>query len=224
MIGIKICGVCRPQDAALAARAGATHVGVILDAPGPRRRTGADAARIYAAAEGLRRVGVFADAPPDAVTELADRLGLDVVQLHGAEPPDAVAAVAAAGPWRVWKAVRPLSAASLAGARAEWLGHIEALLVDGSAPGALGGTGVRAPWDVLAPARWQGAPGLVLAGGLSAANVAEAVARLAPDVVDVSSGVEVAPGEKDEAAMVAFVRAAREAVRAIARSQESKTK
>lgn len=221
MIDVKICGVCRPGDARVAADAGAAYIGVIVGAGGPRRRSVADAERIYAAAEGVRRVGVFADASPAEVADVARLLALDVVQLHGAEGPDIVAAVAAAGPWSVWKAVRPLDASSLGAELAQWRGRVDALLVDGDSPGGRGGMGVRAPWDALAAARWNGdGPRLVLAGGLRPANVAEAVARLRPDVVDVSSGVEAAVGEKDEAFIRAFVRAARNARPADAGSQD----
>ena len=92
---------------------------------------------------------------------------------------------------------------------------VSALLIDGAAPGALGGTGVRAPWAALATARprWPLGLSLVLAGGLTADNVAEAVLGLAPDVVDVSSGVEGAVGRKDAARVHAFVAAARAAGR-----------
>ncbi len=209
MIGVKICGVCRPDDAAAAASAGATYVGVVVGAPSPRWQAESAARAIFSAAAGARRVGVFADADVDDVLHLADRLRLDVVQLHGSEPADIVARVAAAGAWRIWKAVRPRRAADLDAARAEWSDRVDALLIDGAAPHALGGAGVRAPWHVLAPARWSEGPAFVLAGGLNPGNVAAAVAALRPDIVDVSSGVEASVGIKDSMLIDAFVKAVR---------------
>lgn len=215
MIGVKICGVCNARDAALVRAAGATHIGVIVGAPGPRRREFDEATRIYAAAGPLARVGVFADAARDIVCDLASRLELDVVQLHGSESLDDVAAIARAGPWDVWKASRPLDADQLDAAIAAWSAEVAALLVDGAAPGSLGGTGVRAPWAALATVRthWPLGLSFVLAGGLTPDNVAEAVLELAPDIVDVSSGVEAAVGRKDAERVHAFVAAARAAGR-----------
>jgi phosphoribosylanthranilate isomerase len=215
VIAVKICGVCSARDAALVRAAGATHIGVIVGAPGPRRREFAEATRIYAAAGPLARVGVFADAARDTVCDLAGRLELDVVQLHGSESLDEVAAIAGAGPWDVWKAIRPLDAVQLEVAIEAWRGEVAALLVDGAAPGALGGTGVRAPWPALATvrARWPLGLSFVLAGGLTPENVAEAVRGIAPDIVDVSSGVEAAVGRKDAERVHAFVVAARAAGR-----------
>lgn len=215
MIGVKICGVCRPEDAAVAREAGATHVGVILEAGGPRRRSAAEAEAIFAAAGTLARVGVFADAAAERTIELARDLRLSVVQLHGGERPEVADAIADAGPWEVWKAVRPVTPADLDAALTRWEGRVSALLVDGASPGALGGTGVRAPMAVLAAAgeRWPLGLVRVLAGGLTPENVADAVILAAPDIVDVSSGVESQPGRKDAARVRAFVAAAREARR-----------
>lgn len=208
MIGVKICGVCSAPDAEAAARAGATHVGVILDAPGPRRQPVTRADSIYSAAQGTKRVGVFANADPDRVITIAQHLELDVVQLHGDEKREVVERIAAAGPWAVWKAIRPADAAALEAGRAHWQDSVAALLIDGAGPG---GTGTRADWDALAPGRWQGRPRFVLAGGLRPDNVGVAVSKLMPDIVDVSSGVESAPGVKESSLVEAFVRAAREA-------------
>ena len=211
MIGVKICGVCRPEDAVTVAASGATHIGVIVGAPGPRLRSAREAAAIYGAAADLVRVGVFADLAVSGVVELARRLGLGVVQLHGHEARADVAAIAGEGPWQVWKAIRPTDAAAVGAARALWGDVADALLIDGAAQGALGGTGVSAPWRTLAASRWQGSPALVLAGGLRPGNVAEAVALLAPDIVDVSSGVETGTGRKGADLVREFVRQARAA-------------
>lgn len=219
-MNVKICGVCSAADGALVAAAGATHIGVILAARSPRLRTEAEAAAIYAAAESLQRVGVFADAEAGEVIGLARRLALDVVQLHGAEAPGIVMDIRAAGGWQLWKAVRVTEAVALQNALEMWRGRTDALLIDGVSDRGLGGTGVRAPVQALAPARWMGEPRLVLAGGLTPDNVAGAVGVLNPDVVDVSSGVESEPGCKDAALVRAFVREANaaHAARAAARN------
>lgn len=208
---VKVCGVCRPADAAEAAAAGADYVGVILGASSPRRRSQRDAAAIYDAATGLQRAGVFADAPEKEVIATAAALRLDVVQLHGAETAACVDAVRAAGPWSVWKGVRPRSADELLHAADAFAGVADGLLIDGWSAVALGGTGVRAPWSRLRAARERLPRELriILAGGLTAANVVEAIDALRPDVVDVSSGVEQTVCEKSADAMRAFIAAAR---------------
>jgi phosphoribosylanthranilate isomerase len=210
---VKICGVCSPRDAALVREAGADVVGVILDAPGPRRRTDAQARRIYAAAAGLLRAGVFQDAAVGAVVARASALSLDIVQLHGDESAAAVTAVRAAGPWAVWKAIRVRDADAVREACVRWADRVDGVLVDAYSPGAAGGTGLRFDWEAVAARRPALPPGVafIVAGGLRATNVARAIAVLGPDVVDVSSGVERAPGEKAPAEVGAFVAAARSA-------------
>ncbi len=210
---VKICGVCRPADAAAAARAGADYVGVVL-APGyTRSQTVESAAPILDAAAGAQRVGVFIDASVGEVVDAAERLRLDVVQLHGSEPPEQVAALAAAGGWQVWKAVRPRDPEELGAAARAYAGAADALLLDAWDPTLPGGTGVALAWDDLAGARSQlpRAQRVVLAGGLTPENVGAAVRRMAPAVVDVSSGVEQRPGEKSEERVRAFIEAARAA-------------
>lgn len=215
-VRVKICGVCRPEDAAVAAECGADYIGVIL-APGyGRSRTVAEAERIFDAARGARRVGVLVDAAPGEVSALADRLRLDIVQLHGNDSPDAVAAVRDTGRVRIWKVVRPRLAADLLEAIRRYASVVDGLLLDG--PGRVAGTGAgwtggRFPWDAVAEGRGHVPGGLdvVVAGGLEPDNVASAIERLAPDVVDVSSGVESAPGAKDPERVRAFIAAARSA-------------
>src|SRR5690606_10912911 len=206
-------GVCRPADAATAARAGAHYVGVVL-APGfARSQTVESAAPILDAAAGARRAGVFIDATLGEMVEAAERLRLDVVQLHGSEPPERVAALAAAGRWQVWKAVRPRDPREIGAAARAYAGAADALLLDAWDPTRPGGTGVALAWDELAGERGllPRALRVVLAGGLTPDNVATAVRRMAPAAVDVSSGVEERPGEKSEERMRAFIAAARAA-------------
>ncbi|HWV58708.1 MAG TPA: phosphoribosylanthranilate isomerase [Longimicrobiales bacterium] len=217
---VKICGVCRPEDAVAAVSAGADCVGVILAPGGKRSQTPERAAEILrAVSDGGRavaRVGVFVDSPAGEVIETARRLSLDIVQLHGNESPAAVKEVRASG-LTAWKAIRVrdrdafLSGLELYGTEAD------ALLLDGWAAHAAGGAGVRFDWDAIAPVRSlaRGVVPLWVAGGLAPDTVADAIRILDPEGVDVSSGVESEPGVKDHALIAAFIRAAREA-RAVA--------
>ena len=191
---VKICGCRRPEDARVAVEAGADAVGMIL-APGRRRTlTTADALRVRAAIpSGLLAVGVFLDQPWDEVWELAADLELDAVQLHGHETDDDSA--------RLRERFRVIRAWNLTPPRpaGDWL------LVEPAA-GTGGGTGVGWDWS-QARGAGGGAP-LLLSGGLSPENVAEACRQARPDGVDVSSGVEVA-GAKDGARIRRFCAAAR---------------
>lgn len=209
MPGVKVCGITRRLDAEAAAAAGADHLGVVL-APGGRRTVSAAAARVLLDALPVRRVGVFVDAAPDTIRRDAEAAALQVLQLHGGETPELTAALVADG-WMVWKAVRVRSGDDFADAVRRYAGAVHALLLDGWSPRAHGGTGTRFPWAQVAELRDHLPAGveLVVAGGLSAGNVGEAVRRLRPHRVDVSSGVENAPGHKDAARIRRFVAAAR---------------
>jgi phosphoribosylanthranilate isomerase len=207
---VKFCGLRRAEDAAEAVRLGASYVGVIF-AGGPRLVT-VDQARTVLAptrdSDHVRRVGVFGADTPARIAQVVGAVGLDVVQLSADPDAETVDAVRVATGVEVWAAVRctsefPPSASAL-------FAHADAVLVDAKVDGKLGGTGRTIPWDDIAPAlRAARASGgrLVLAGGLTPANVAQAIAVLQPDVVDVSSGVETAPGIKDHERMRAFVKA-----------------
>jgi len=135
---------------------------------------------------------------------------LDVLQLHGDEPPELAAELRGEG-FTVWKAVRPRDGGELAAAAARYAGTVDALLLDGYSAEARGGTGTSFPWREVAARLDALPPGMVLiaAGGLRPDNVAAAAAILRPAIVDVSSGVESSPGVKDETAMRAFVAAVR---------------
>jgi phosphoribosylanthranilate isomerase len=211
VVAVKVCGVCRPEDAAVIAAAGADYLGVIL-APGSRRsRTVAEADAIFAEAPGCRRVGVFVDAPTEEMLDAARALALDVLQLHGGEGADVIARLRAGFGGVVWKAVRPRGREEVLEALTAYGDAVDGLLLDGWSAGAAGGTGARFPWDEVAEVREQIPQRLrlVVAGGLAPENVAEAVVRFSPAVVDVSSGVERAVGEKDPERIRAFVAAAR---------------
>ena len=210
MVEVKICGVCRPEDARGAAAAGASWVGVIL-APGRRRTQTVDAAAgIFAAAGAARRVGVFVDASAGEIVSAWRTLELDAVQLHGDETPALVDELRDAGVPEVWKALRVRDAASVKAGAAEWAGRVDALLLDGWSAAAHGGVGARFDWESVA--RADALPRdtrIVAAGGLDPGNVVRAVELLRPSIVDVSSGVEESPGRKSMERMRAFVAAVR---------------
>jgi phosphoribosylanthranilate isomerase len=207
---LKFCGLTRRDDAAAAAALGASYVGVIF-AGGPRELAPEAAQSVLAGANGgARRVGVFGASAPKEIAALAVELGLDVVQLHADPTPRDVEHLRNSWGGIVWAALRVGQDGLPTGADALFRAA-DAVVLDARAPGRLGGTGVPLDWPGLRAAvegarRWGR---LVLAGGLTPENVAEAVAALAPEVVDVSSGVEQAPGVKDHARMRAFALAAR---------------
>jgi phosphoribosylanthranilate isomerase len=209
---IKVCGLTRALDADRAAALGASFLGGIR-AGGPRRLETAE----WRAVVGTRRAGVTRVAVlghlsvSELVRDMA-ALGADVAQWHGDPSAPAVAEVRDAG-IRCWPVLR-IAGASLPPLAWELAEHAEALVLDAKVPGQLGGTGVPLDWEALAEevAAWRHAyPAvrLVLAGGLHADNVQTAIGLLRPDVVDVSSGVESAPGIKDPERLQAFVHAVR---------------
>jgi phosphoribosylanthranilate isomerase len=186
---VKVCGLTRADEAAACAALGAWGVGVVF-APESRRRVDAEraAAVLGAVPRATARVGVFVDAPPSEMAALARRCGLTHLQVHGTPPEEA----SAASGLPVIEALAVDGPGALARARES---AADLVLLDASVPGRHGGTGTTFDWSVL-EAEPLGRP-FALAGGLTAENVAEAIARTRPDVVDVSSGVESAPGRKD---------------------------
>lgn len=201
---IKVCGLTRVTDARLAARLGADYLGVVQHPASPRYLAPEQAAAITAAVDGPIPVGVFVDRAAEAVVADCAVAGFRVAQLHGDEPPEACAAVRAAG-LGVVKAfrVRPGESAAALDARvAPYLGVVDAVLLDAYHPDAHGGTGRRFDW-ALARSLARRLP-LFLAGGLGAANVAEATAAVAPFALDLSSSVEAAPGRKDARKLAAL--------------------
>jgi phosphoribosylanthranilate isomerase len=202
-VAVKLCGFTRPGDAAFAVGEGADYLGLNLWPGSKRHVTVERAATIAAAARAagaVRLVGLFVNQPEDEIVAAAAALALDVVQLHGDEPPAMVASLAARG-LTVWKAHAIGSAADIA-ALASW--PAAAHLLDAPSAGR-GGSGTRFDWSLAASAP----PPIVLAGGLTPANVAAAIAQVHPFAVDVASGVESAPGQKDPALVRAFLAAAR---------------
>ena len=206
---VKVCGITRHEDAVVAVHAGAAFLGTIL-APGYRRTVTPEAAAAIFGDLPARRVGVFVNASADELLRSAEAAGLHVLQLHGDEPPALAAEMRAAG-YEVWKAVRPRGGEELAVAIDAYRDSVDALLVDGWSAEAAGGSGTRFDWGEVAGYRQKVPDGVVFiaAGGLTPENVAEAARVLRPDVVDVSSGVESAPGVKDAGKVEAFAAAVR---------------
>jgi indole-3-glycerol phosphate synthase / phosphoribosylanthranilate isomerase len=205
-VTVKICGITSKEDALLAVSAGADAVGFVFW-PGSPRTVDPQAARAIAAAVPpfILRVGVFVDATAEEMRRVADEVGLDIVQLHGNESPEAVSRA----PRRAVKAVR-VGPGFRPDEALRYDGTAAALLLDTrvEGDGRPGGTGRVFDWSLVRPVR-EGTSFLILAGGLTPENVGEAVAAVRPDGVDVSSGVESAPGKKDPAKMRAFVEAVR---------------
>jgi len=212
---VKVCGLVRAEDAAAAARAGAAFVGSIF-AGGPRvvdtatARRNAEAAREAAREAGRApplAVGVIGTQPPEIAARLGADAGIDVLQLHADPDARTVDAVRRAWGRPVWAVLR-VADAELPPHAAALFAAADAVVLDAKVPGSvLGGTGVTLPWAALARAvaAVRGGTPFVLAGGLHPENVADAVALLAPDVVDVSSGVERAPGVKDHQRVLSFI-------------------
>jgi phosphoribosylanthranilate isomerase len=206
---VKICGVTNPADAELAAGLGAWAIGMIFYADSPRRCSPAHAQQIAAALR--RRValcGVYVNATLEEIEGGCEELGLDLVQLHGDEGPAFCAEVARRTGARVIKAVQVEGPGDV---RDVERFHVDFHLLDARShrPGratARGGTGETFDWDLLS-ARHSRVP-LILSGGLTAGNVADAVAVVRPYAVDVASGVESAPGRKDPDKLRAFFAAA----------------
>lgn len=201
---IKICGITRPQDAEAAVAAGADLLGLVFYDKSPRHVTLGVASDISRAVPPhVLRVGLFVNAAPEHVIEAAGVCGLQLLQFHGDESPEYCAQFGL----MTMKAFRVSGPASL-----ETLGQYrtDAWLLDAHVSGKYGGTGQRFDWSLAAQATKLGRP-VFLAGGLTPENVGEAVRQVRPYGVDVSGGVESAPGIKEAAKVRAFIQAAREA-------------
>ncbi|MBC7855442.1 MAG: phosphoribosylanthranilate isomerase [Pirellulaceae bacterium] len=214
MFRIKICGITSVEDALLVAEAGADAIGLNFYGQSPRYVTAERAQEICdALPPGITKVGLFVNSPPQAVAATVNRVGLGAVQLHGDEGPDFLAAL---GKLPVNTAFR-CKESTLDNVKAflnlcDETSHPFAILLDAHAPGLYGGTGQVLDWKGLARERdkLMGLP-LILAGGLTPENVAEAIRQVRPDAVDTASGVEASPGKKDPAQVRAFVAAAKAA-------------
>lgn len=214
MFRVKICGINRLEDARVAADAGADAIGLNFYAGSPRC---CPLERAREIAEwlppGVCKVGVFVNAPADEIRRTAESVPLDLVQLHGDEPPEFLREIR---PLPIMRAVRmqndlsPLDAYLAACHRLVAMPRM--LLVDARCADQFGGTGTTVDWDLLAQNRqhFRGMP-LVLAGGLTPENVSAAIATVRPWAVDVASGVEIAPATKSPDLVGRFVCAAKKA-------------
>jgi len=202
---VKICGVTSLEDAALAADAGAWAIGLNFWPRSPRRCPRDAAAEIAAA---LRRrlelVGVFVNAPLDEVVRTAENIGLTMLQLHGEEGPSYCAEAARRAGCKVIKVARIRSRADI-----QALGpfRTDYHLLDSYVPGSPGGTGQTFSWELARAHR--GPVPVILSGGLTPENVADAIDAVRPFAVDVASGIEAEPGRKDPAKLEAFIESVR---------------
>jgi phosphoribosylanthranilate isomerase len=217
---VKVCGITRLQDAGLAADLGASAIGFIFW-PGSPRFIAPDEARriVLQKPADVKAVGVFVDEPPDRVRQIADVVGLDVVQLHGSESPATVRQCSAQlkvrpadAPADVGRdfsrAIRVIKSIPLGDNGAPDLAEFDdevLILLDAHDPVRHGGTGRQIDWE--AARRVAAFRPTILSGGLTAENVERAVTAVHPYGVDVSSGVESAPGIKDPVRLKSFFEA-----------------
>lgn len=206
---VKICGLSRPEHVVAACDAGASYVGLVFFEKSPRH-VAPEMARTLAlrVPVGVAKVALVVDADDDSLDALTAAVPLDVLQLHGQETPERVAAIKARYGLPVMKAVGVADAGDLE-ALDIYARVADQILVDAKPPKGAdlpGGNGLSFDWRLIAGRRWT-VPWM-LAGGLTPENVAEAIRLTGAKQVDVSSGVESAPGVKDDALIRAFVAAA----------------
>jgi len=200
---IKICGITCVADGVAADEAGADMIGLMFYERSPRNISIAAAAEISRTLSPfILKVGVFVNPDEDAVMRAIGECGLTLLQFHGEETPEFCTQFGVMS----MKALRVRDAASL-----DALPNYatDAYLLDAYSPHAHGGTGAKFNWDLAIEAKKHGKP-IFLAGGLTANNIAEAVHKVQPFGVDVSSGVESSPGKKDDAKVRAFIQAVRQ--------------
>lgn len=208
-IEVKICGLMRREDAETAAALGADYLGVVLSS-GFRRSVAPERAAELIRGLPVVAVAVVVDEDADRAAELARAMGAQVIQLHGEEPPGVAADLFRRGGWRIWKSVRARGPEDITSAARRYGAWVECILVEGFRKGVVGGGGVGLDpaafprLDTLLPRPLRS----ILAGGLRPRTVRAAVDHFAPDVVDVSSGIERETGRKDPELMRAFIEGA----------------
>lgn len=196
---VKICGITRPEDGAEAARLGADAIGLVFYAKSPRAVTLQQAKTVVDALPPfVTTVALFVDPEPAMVEAVLNAVAPDLLQFHGSEPPEFCNQFG-----RPWIKAIPMRDETDLGAEMERYRQGRGVLLDTYRPGVPGGTGESFNWDLI-PTHL--ADRIILAGGLTPANVAEAIARVHPYAVDVSGGVEASKGIKDAAKMAAFIR------------------
>ncbi|WP_334060885.1 phosphoribosylanthranilate isomerase [Limimaricola cinnabarinus] len=209
-VSVKICGLSDKAGLEAAVAAGARYVGFVFFARSPRAVTVEQAAALALEVPmGIAKVALVVDADDATLDEIVGAVPLDMLQLHGRETPERVAEIRARYGLPVMKAVGVASKADLA-ALDSYAAVADQILVDAKAPAGAalpGGNGLAFDWRLIAGRRWP-VPWM-LAGGLTPGNLAEAIEKTGARQVDVSSGVESAPGAKDAALVAAFLDAAR---------------
>ncbi len=199
MIPVKICGLTNIEDAQLAVRLGAAAVGMIFFEASPRCVTPAQAQKIVAGLDGaVTKVGIFVNEPPDQVNAVVDEVGLDLVQLSGDESPEDCTRITA-------PVIKTIHIATDFDAGRAGQYDVRALLLDTHRRGSYGGTGQVFDWKAIDRGALHRP--LILSGGLHAGNILAGIATLAPDAVDIGSGVEAAPGRKDPDKLAALFAA-----------------
>lgn len=202
---VKICGLSTPESVDAAIRLGATHIGLVHYEPSPRHVDLKTAAALrQRAGDAVRVALLLVNAGPELTGAAWSAVRPDIIQFHGSETPEWIAAVKANTKVEAWKAVGLRDAGTLTRAQ-QYHGIIDRLLYDAPAQALPGGTGTRFDWSLLVGHRHAVDWGI--AGGLTPANVGEALAATKAPLVDVSSGVESAPGIKDVDKMAAFLKA-----------------
>jgi len=205
LVKVKICGITNPDDAMAAVDFGADALGFIFFQGSPRYISPDDAAAIIKKLPPfITSVGVFVNEKPEHVERIIGLTCIDVVQLHGDEPPETCNF-----PRRIIKAIRVKSLESL-DPLVHYKDRVSAFLLDTFTPDILGGTGQIFNWDIAIEAKQFGK--VILAGGLTSNNIAEAIRRVRPYAVDVSSGVESEKRKKDYRKMKLFIEKAKGAV------------
>lgn len=208
-VPVKICGLTAPEDLRAAVEAGARYVGFVFFEKSPRAVSVTQAAELALEVPmGVAKVALVVNASDALLDEITGAVPLDMVQLHGSESPERVAEIRARYGLPVMKAVGIAEAADLENL-ALYESVADQILVDAKPPKGAelpGGNGLRFDWRLLAGRSWK--TPWMLAGGLDAGNAVEAIALTGARQLDVSSGVESAPGRKDPAKIAAFIAAA----------------
>jgi len=199
---VKICGITSSDDARLAVDAGVDAIGLVFYEKSPRFVSSAQAAEISRLVPAfVSRVALFKDADESMIQTVLQQVEIDLIQFHGSETPAFCERFAR--PYiKALGMKSPECDADYLIASAEKYQTAKALLLDGHAPGEAGGTGETFDWSAIATTNMP----VILAGGLTAANVKQAIATVHPFAVDVSSGVESSPGIKDKEKIAAFMQ------------------
>jgi phosphoribosylanthranilate isomerase len=208
-VHVKICGVSTPETLDAVLKGGASHVGFVFFAKSPRNLTPEKAAALVARVQGKAKVvGLFVDPTADDIDRVRAIVRLDVIQLHGDERPAVVSRVRMTSGLEVWKAIPVRTARDMDEAQ-KYRGAASLILYDAKPPAGSdlpGGNGLRFDWELLRG--HQHRLPWALSGGLDATNIAEAVRITNAPLLDVSSGVESAPGIKDVDKIAAFLKEA----------------